>query len=170
MDIAIENVIPMEFKADFDNSIRLYNGCYDEVPFIVKDLRKVFDDRVGTVLDTCHAMMTAYYLDKLAVLADNFGEEGILPMKYTLDHYFSMNKGICKLIHFCDFDDNGYRKNHGVTFSDIDKVKYLLSLYKKYDYTCGLTLEIREDNYLNCQNYLKTKKLITESLKLLFDQ
>lgn len=165
-DLAIENVVPMEYREKLGESPRLCNGTFTDIPKIVGYLRERFGNRVGSVLDTCHAAMTEKYMKALLIEAD-FWPKGAAPQKldYSMEHYFKANKGICKLIHFNDFTGNGYLKNHGAGFTDQKKVDALLDLYRKYGYSCPLTLEIREENYGDCKNYRKTKAMVGRYLQ-----
>lgn len=164
VDIAIENVVPMEYKEERPYSPMLCNGIFTDISQIVHYLRASFAERVGSVLDVCHAAMTRKYMTALLSAAD-FLPKGALPDKidYSMEHYFRANQGICKLIHFNDFEKNGYGRAHGTVFQSQEKVDDLLKLYKDYGYDCPLTIEIREDNYLDCVNYRKTKTMIEHS-------
>lgn len=161
VDMAIENTVLLELSRTEKFIPRLCNGIYQDTSELVKWLKEYFGDRVGSVLDTCHAMMTEKYLkilleavDVCHIFSDTVVED------VNMEHFFQMNQGICKLIHFSSLCDNGYRENHGMPFESVDEVRLFLELYEKYQYQCPLTLEIREDNYLDCINYRKTKKLI----------
>lgn len=168
VDMAIENVVSMEYKPDRAEMPRLCNGLFMDIVEIVGYLREKFGERIGSVLDTCHAMMTEKYISALLREADFYPKAGeALPEKidYSIENYFRANSGICKLIHFNDFVGNGYQKNHGTSFTSQTKVDYLLGLYRKYQYDCPLTLEIREEDYENCVNFRSTKKLIENNLQ-----
>lgn len=161
VDLMVENVVPMEYKDTLYPHMRLYNGVFLDTPLIVRYLRESFGNRVGTVLDTCHAMMTIKYMPELMRLADFLPTDEITPdLDYSMDHYFRSNAGLCGLIHFNDFVGNGFKKNHGTGFTSQAKVNELLDLYNKYNYDCPLTIEIREDDYEDCVNYRQTKAMI----------
>lgn len=166
VDLAVENVVPMEYKEDSGKSPRLCNGIFTDLTEIVGYLRERFGERVGSVLDICHAAMTEKYLTALLAAAD-FLPQTSRPkhLDYGMEHYFQMNQGICKLIHFNDFTGNGYMENHGTAFQDQKKVEALLELYRKYQYDCPMTLEIREEDYRNCINYRKTKAMLAPFLE-----
>ena len=164
VDIAIENTIPLEFGKTGRFVPRLCNGIYQDTSELVQWMRRHFGDRVGSVLDTCHAMMTEQYLKILLEMAEieRIFAQPIL-VDINMEHYFQMNQGICKLIHLNNSRGNGYRENHGTPFEDLSEVKAILALYEKYQYHCPLTLEIREQNYSDCCNYCMTKNLIEEA-------
>lgn len=69
---------------------------------------------------------------------------------------------VCMLIHLANVGDNGYGKNnHGIGFiqgKDLDLLYDIMKLYNKYEYNCPITIEVREEDYLNPINYLKTKE------------
>lgn len=163
-DLAIENVIPMEYKPSSKETPRLCNGIFTDIPEIAGYLRERFGERVGTVLDTCHAAMTEKYMTAYLKLADFLGPGADLPVQldYSMEHYFRANQGMCKLIHFNDFVGNGYRENHGTGFDSQEKVDTLLELYQKYGYNCPLTLELREEDYEDCVNYRRTKAMVED--------
>lgn len=163
VDLAVENVVPMEYKQNGKESPRLCNGIFTDLTRIVCSLREQFGERVGTVLDLCHAAMTEKYM-KVLLQAAEFLPQGNPPehLDYSMEHYFKIHRGICRLIHFNDFTGNGYMQNHGTPFQDPEKAAAWMRLYEKYEYNCPLTLEIREENYKDCVNYRKTKALLTE--------
>lgn len=168
VDMAIENVVGMEYKPDRGDVPRLCNGIFLDTAQIVGYLREKFGDRIGSVLDTCHAMMTEKYMSVWLKEADFYPKEReTFPEKidYRIENYFRANQRICKLIHFNDFVKNGYQENHGTGFVSQEKVDHLLALYRKYRYDCPLTLEIREDDYKNCVNFRNTKRMIESNLK-----
>jgi hypothetical protein len=160
VDLVIENVVPMEYKRTEYTHPRLYNGIFLDTPLIAGYLHERFGNRIGTVLDICHAMMTEKYLTAFMREAD-FAED-LAEIDFSLDHYFRSNAELCRLIHFNDFIGNGYRRNHGTGFTSQEKVDGILDLYRKYQYNCPLTIEIREDDYKNCVNYRMTKGMIEE--------
>ncbi len=168
VDMAVENVVAMEYKEERSEPPRLCNGIFLDTTEIVLYLRERFGERIGTVLDVCHAMMTEKYMNLWLKEADFYPSdpENIPPkIDYSIEHYFKVNRNICKLIHFNDFIQNGYMKNHGTGFTSQEKVDYLLGLYRKYQYDCPLTLEIREEDYGDCVNFRSTKKMIENSLQ-----
>lgn len=160
-DLAIENVVPMEYKASGHESPRLCNGTFTDIVNIVYYLRERFGERVGSVLDICHAAMTEKYMNILLAASD-FLPHSHVPqhLDYSMEHYFHINKDICKLIHFNDFTGNGYMQNHGTVFHDQKKVAALIELYQKYGYECPLTLEIQEKDYRDCVNYRQTRTML----------
>jgi hypothetical protein len=160
VDLVLENVVPMEYRRTAYPHPRLYNGIFLDTPLIAGYLHERFGNRIGTVLDTCHAMMTEKYMTALLKEADF--EADLPEIDFSMEHYFRSNADLCRLIHFNDLTGNGFRKNHGTGFTSQEKVDGILDLYRKYHYACPLTIEIREDDYRNCVNYRKTKGLIED--------
>ncbi len=164
VDLGIENVIPMEYQGQQGESPRLCNGIFTDLTRIVCDLRERFGERVGSVLDVCHAAMTEKYLSVLLQAADFLPCTPLPPeLDYRMERFFQIHQGICRLIHLNDFTGNGYGKNHGTPFREQEQAEELIRLYRKYAYDCPLTLEIREENYQDCVNYRKTKKMLEEA-------
>lgn len=150
--ISIENVIPFLI-----GSKNFTNGCLPDYVEVVKDLRKNLDtDRIGTVIDTCHAWVTMHFY-KIIEESENVG------LKLKMEDYFKANEGICFLLHLCDVSTFGYKKNaHGVTFTEEskDKLKEVINLHAMYTESAAITIEVLEDDYTNCKNYLQTRKMI----------
>ena len=161
VEAGIENVVPMEYNETGTESPRLCNGIFTDTVKIVQYLREIFGNRVGSVLDTCHAAMTEKYMTALLAAADFLPQEECPDeLDYSMDHFFRAHQGICKLIHFNDFIGNGYLQNHGTPFRDPKKAGDLLEMYRKYNYDCPMTLEIQEENYKNCINYRQTRAML----------
>lgn len=169
VDLAIENGVFMEFKLGESRYPRLYNGIYMDIPEIVRWLRERLGSRIGSVLDVCHAKMTEKYLPAILRETEYYDmiekSHADVDIDYRLEHYFELNQGLCKLIHFNELQQNGYGKSHGVGFQNQQGVDEVLNLYRKYDFTCPITIEIREDDYLDCKNYRQTKSLVDDWIK-----
>lgn len=156
--IAIENVVPI--RGYINNRLYLANNFEFESVEIVKHLRSVLGtDRIGTVLDTCHAALAEKYVRAL------YREAGWLDRMedLTLDAFFRANKDVCFLIHLSDVKMSGLQKGeHGIPFyeSTKDRCYRLLDLYNTYKYTCPITLEVSETNYLVCDGYESTKDIV----------
>lgn len=150
--IGIENVIPFEAGA-----AGFSNGCLPSYANVVKDLREsTGSDRIGAVLDTCHMMVTQKFLTVIDVCDD-------IDVSKTAEDYFKEVKDICFLIHLCNVSGFGYRKGtHGIPFTNESKdvLDHMLKLHAAYTPDAPITLEIAEDDYLNCVNYSITRELI----------
>lgn len=148
ISIAIENIIPLvnSYKGAYGRNGFLNDNCLYVNYFIDK---YGFNDKIGTVLDTCHALITIKLLEYCKI-------------SLTLDKFFEWNNKNVMLVHLANVGDNGYGKNnHGIGFIEGKDLKLLydiVSLYNKYEYNCPITIEVREENYLNPLNYIKTKE------------
>lgn len=162
-ELGIENVTPLRNVASGDIHL-CSNFHYDNIE-MVAELRKELDtDRIGTVLDTCHAMITKKYMTAI------FKEFEELPCEdYSMDTYFAKNKDYIKLIHLASMKGSGYGKGrHGVKFNDenIDELKEIMGYYKKYNYTCPITLEVEETDFLVSDGYRDSREALLKVLEL----
>ena len=160
-EIAIENVTP--FIKVNSGDIHMCNNFHFDNIEMVRELRKQLNtDRVGTVLDICHAVITKRYMNVI------YKEFDIEPTDdFELDTYFAKNKDYIKLVHLANTDGNGYGKGHGTPFksNDFDELKDIIDLYYKYSYTCPVTLEVGESNYLVSDNYRVTRETLLKVLE-----
>lgn len=149
IEIAIENVTPMN-KVSVGNFI-LSNNFVDNNVKMVSELRKQLKtDRIGTVLDTCHAEITKMFYDTLyAKFSD------VLPkLDLSMDYYFRTNRDYCKLFHMSETIGTGYGKGrHGMPFQSLDVVTNYMDLYYKYEYNCPITLEVAETDFIKSDGY-----------------
>ena len=148
ISIAVENIIPlMAGPAGIYGRNGFLNDNCLYVDYFIN--RYGFKDRIGTVLDTCHALTTIKLLQYCKI-------------DVTLDQFFDWNKENIKLIHLANIGDNGYGKgNHGIGFiegKDLELLSNIIELYFKYNYNCPITIEVIEKVYSNPVNYMKTKE------------
>lgn len=157
-ELAIENITPL--RNAHRKPLHLSNNFWYDNIVMAKELRKqLYTNRVGTVLDICHAKITEMYMNKIYEL---LGDE---PEDYSLDSYFERNKDYIKLIHLADMAGSGYGKGqHGIKIGEEnrDTMKQFVELYNKYDYSCPVTLEVEETDFIVSEGYATTKKLIDE--------
>lgn len=156
IEICIENVTPLR---NVGKRLHLCNNFYLDNVEVVKELRKqLHTDRIGTVLDVCHAEITnSVYKAIYGVFAENLNGDD-----YSMPIFFEGNKDVCKLIHLSNTIGTGYgRSRHGQPFSDetYPMMQYYLDLYREYEYTCPITLEVAENDYLNCLGYKESLRL-----------
>lgn len=142
----LENVVIVD-----DNQVR---GCrrYREadvrtvVDFVLW-LREQFEttDRFYSVLDTCHALMSIRLLKAIG-------------FEVTWDEFFEAHQPTCGLIHLANGRGFGFGLDHGTPFTseDGELLQELLNLYDHYEFNCPVTLELREENYMDYQNYQLT--------------
>ena len=163
IEFAIENITPLR-KAR-SGVFHLANNFFDDNIVMAEELRKQLNtDRVGTVIDTCHAEVSRMFYE---VLLSNYSST--LPvMDFSMDNYFKLNSGLVKLFHFSNTIGNGYGKGrHGQPFSDesYDKLVYYLDLYHKYSIESPITLEVAETDYLICDGYKESYRLVNKYYK-----
>lgn len=156
-EIGIENVTPL--RGISTKPIQLCNNFKFDNVDMANTLRKELNtDRVGTVLDICHAKISKKYMD---VIYQAVGD--IEPDNYDLEEYFKANKDVIKLIHLADFAGSGYGKGkHGIGIGphNENSMKEFVELYNKYNYNCMITLEVEENNFLISDIYEMTKQTI----------
>lgn len=160
--IAIENVSPI--RGITKDRLHLSNNFgFDNVE-LVRHLREDLDtDRIGTILDTCHAMLTEKYIN--AIYAATDGE--YLQDDYSPLAFAKANKDYIFHIHFCDMKGSGYGKGrHGIPFTSITRGRanaWLNILYKEQEYDCHLCLEVEEkDGYEICSGFASTLEVVNE--------
>ena len=159
----IENVSPLRGIGK-GSSLHLSNNFkFDNVEMCNKLREDIGSDRIGTVLDTCHAMLANKYITAL------YREVGDRPYEdLSMNAYFEANKDVAFLIHLCDISGSGYGKGrHGVpfTYATLDKCAGIINLYYKYGYTCPVTLEVEESDFSICDGYAKTLDVVKHILK-----
>lgn len=148
VELGIENVSPIQVvKGD----LRLRGGIIDDNSRMVEYFN---DPRIGTVFDTCHAKLTEMYV--AALNQYNVFE------RYNFQSIAALHKDNAKLIHLATFEGNGYGKGHGLAIKDKLEMMEFVRMYKSLGMTCPITLEVAEDNYLDSQSYLTTRRLLEE--------
>ena len=158
IEFGIENLIPAIYEKE-TGRVTFRNNYATGSAFLVRALREELGtDRIGTVLDTCHAKLSAKIMINIGSLL------GFDKMQdFSMDTYFKENADVCKEIHLASSRGFGYKeKEHGTYFDNYQQFEELMDLYEKYNYTCPICVEIREDDYLVCENYVKTVELIKE--------
>lgn len=157
VDIAIENVTPVR---NHMGHLTLCNNFEFDNVRVVKALReKLKTDRIGTVLDICNAKMSIEYLH------DIYAKLGLQESACSLRDYFMLNGPVVKLIHFADYIGSGYGPNQHGTVPNTDATNEFVKLYEQYNYTCPVTIEVYEDDYLVNRNYSLTKLQLNAALK-----
>ena len=160
VSVCIENVTPLRSMSS--HGISLSNNFAGDNISLAKMLSKdLGTDRIGTVLDVCHAMITAMYMNTL------YRAVGIPAPDLSPEHFFMTNLGVCKLMHLAGMKGSGYGgDNHGTPFSEQneEQCREILDLYQKYEYNCPVTLEVSESDYLTCDGYRVTKETVDRIL------
>lgn len=160
VEVAIENVSPFRGIGKGKNLHLANNFGFDNIEIVEHLREELGTDKIGTCLDTCHAMLTNKYITGV------YKAVGDVPIEdFSLERYFYENADYIKLIHLSNIHGSGYGKGrHGVPFNDSTKdvLNSVLTLYHNYRYKCPITLEVEEDDYAVCNGYRKTKELIDE--------
>lgn len=160
--VGIENVTPI--RSIEDGIISLCNNYRFDNVVITKKLREELKtDRVGTILDTCHAMISKQYIDMIHSMLEDVEADDL-----SLNNYFEANKDTIYHLHFCDMKGCGFGKGkHGIPFNSEtkDRAKEIIELYNRYNYKCPLCLEVDETDFVKCTGYRETKQIINEIYK-----
>ena len=153
--LAIENVTPL--RGFSKGNIHLANNfLFDNVDIANKLRFDLNTERIGTVLDTCHAMITKKYV---SALFREIGNIDHMP-DLSMDSFFKENKDTVFLIHLASMRGTGFDEGHGTPFDNPQDCFDILDIYKKYNYSCPITLEVKEDDYIKNENYKATKLLV----------
>lgn len=167
VDIAIENIIPERGIQRSD--IAFCNNFKFDNAEMARQLNATLEtDRIGTVIDTCHIIMTQNILKAIF----DYINDPLYPMEdVSMKKFFEMNADVCKLIHLAGVQGNGISsEHHGVpllTFMP-ERLKILeevLDLYFKFGYKCPITLEVCESDLNNPTNYMLAKQSLLRTLK-----
>lgn len=153
--ISFENIIPFSLKKNF----------YGRAGFLKEnvDLANYFNNICskpifGTTLDICHALTTLKCFEMFK------GEPMYDKYNLNMEYFFMANKDTINNIHLCNLKNIGLGyMEHGTSFdisefSDFKILHHVIELYRKYEYNALMTLEVIEENYLNCKNFRKTKE------------
>lgn len=157
-ELVIENVSPLRGIGKGKELHLANNFGFDNIDMVQHLMAELNTDRIGTCLDTCHAMLTKKYLNAL------YAEVGdVYPVNFSMDMFFQKNAPYLKLIHLCDIQGSGYGKGrHGIPFKPetYEKLSGILDLYNKYDCKCPITLEVEETDFSVCDGYHGTRDLV----------
>ena len=162
-ELAIENITPV--RNAHQTPLYLSNNFKFDNIVMAKELRKQLNtDRVGTVLDICHARITDKYMTEIYKI---LGDE---PEDYSLDNFFKENKDVIKLIHLADMKGCGFgKRQHGTPFEETEEsmkaLNTFIDLYKKYDYSCLVTLEVAETDFIASQGFRESNRLLLQELE-----
>lgn len=153
--MGIENVIPIYSK----DRLEYKNGTLFENVDIAKFLSEktgIEQRRIGTVLDVCHSRSTITMLRRMLR-----GVDTKIPEEWE---YYQRNKELIKEIHLANVIETGLNKGeHGIAYKDSerDKMYEELTYYKRAGYTCDITIEVREADYIhNKVNFANNSKML----------
>lgn len=146
LKFAIENTTP-------------YSGEGTEIEdavYIAKSLNyNLQTDKFGVVIDICHLIMTKrhkeMWLKKYPKLLNT----------KSFEDSFNESDGLLFILHLNNCIDMGYEKDHGTPFeisneNDLILLEDVLKQYIKYGNEAIICLEVREEDYSNCINIVKT--------------
>ena len=158
--LLIENVSPFRDinKGHFPRVSN--NFGFDNVEMVSALRRDTGISRIYTCLDTAHALISIQCIDSWYKFMND-----LKPYKVTMEDYFEKNKDVIGLIHLASIHQSGYGAGkHGILFreDEYDDLCAILNLYKKYGYSCPITIEVTEIDYSDSQNYKTTKMLVDE--------
>lgn len=161
-EIVIENVSPLRGIGKGKELHLSNNFAFDNVQMVKRLREEIGTDRIGTCLDTCHMMLTQKYITGLYEMVGDIPVPDLSTMGF-----FEANAPYVKLFHFADMFGSGYGKGrHGIPFKPEtkNKLEELCNMYKHFDLTCPITLEVEETDFTVCDGYKTTKQLIDEIL------
>lgn len=158
---SLENLLVVLLRK---NDLQFRNCGFFEPVELAKYFNEYFNtNRFGTTLDICHMLSTLKSIEnyKDEVYYKNF--------TFTIEEFFKQNKDTITNIHLNNLKNYGFAKgDHGTTFDrnnsdDLELLKYIISLYKKYEYNCNITIEICEPD-VNSNVYSQELKQLVEEL------
>ena len=131
VDLVLENI------SAFDGD-RFRTVFYmSDVSYTVGVLNKIIPNRIYTLMDTCHMMMSIEAFSRITngIKITNWDEQ-----------FKQANDGVkMNMMHLNNIHDNGvpfYSDNE----EDLNKLKEIMQAYEKYT-DCEITVEVREDSY-----------------------
>ena len=153
VELAIENATK---RGGLNDNLVFRSICYDDTVTLVKDIHH---ERIGTCLDTCHAMMDVKMMKLMADFLglDRVGYDNLVVIQKLRD-YFEVNKDVCKWIHFANIEEHGSGRDHGKPFKKKhkNKLRKIIDLYEEFGYACPISIEVQEDDYSDAINFAKT--------------
>ena len=158
IEFSLENSTPYRVTG---KDVYFRQPAFAENVELAQHFNKVLDtNKFSTTFDICHYLMT----DEMLCFLMN--DSACRDIDKPLDWFFEQNQSCIKNIHLNNIRKLGIAKmEHGASFDDkchkdmilLDKI---FDLYKKFKYTCNITLEVDELNYLDAKEAFKLKKLI----------
>lgn len=143
--LLIENVTPN--RGTLDKLTLTNNFLFDNID-MAKRLRKdLCTNRIGTVLDVCHALISMKYIGAMCDMLE------IPRPDMSLESYMIKHQPTISLIHFAGMKGSGYGRGAHGTVPTEDLNHTFVQLYNKHNYGCPVTLEVEETNFLVSGNY-----------------
>lgn len=161
-ELAIENVSPL--RGVPKGNLHLANNCYlDNVEMAIRLRKELSTTRVGTVVDTCHQMLTEKYIGAIYDMMPDW------PSKYlSLQAYLNANAEVLKLMHVCGMEGSGYGVGrHGTPFTEESKdvLQNICYLHDLIVPDVPITLEVEETDFATCNGYRSTKSVLEQLYK-----
>lgn len=149
IDFVLENT-SIDGETRFNSIIEM-----NDVSYAASKIKEICGDRIFTLIDTCHDMMTKEAWKR-------FTNKDLTNWDESFKQCFNYD---CKLglVHLNNIWDNGRGKDHGRPFDlnhkgDLEKLEKIMKSYEKYA-NCEITIEVGEDDYLDIpHNLIKTKE------------
>lgn len=118
-------------------------------------------NNVKACVDICHFQITNYYKSLIFNKHNNI----------CIVEYLKIHQKNIGLLHLstASADEKGFGrgKGHSDNFdTNLSLLKSVVSYIKNNNIKIPIVLELREDDYLNCENYKKVKKQIEQILKI----
>lgn len=158
INFSIENITPFYFSKESNRFITFGGFLYENVELANYLNEKCIRPSFYTTLDTCHALLSLKTIE-LFKNEDFYIEE-------SLECFFKENSMTCNNIHLCNLTNWGYGfLEHGSAFNmnnpkDMEVLFNIFKYYEKYTPNATITLEVCEENYLNCINVKLTRDAI----------
>lgn len=143
--LLIENVTPN--RGTLGKLTLTNNFLFDNVNMAERMRHDLNTDRVGTVLDVCHALISMRYIGSMCDMLE------IDHPDMSLENYMTQNLLTIGLVHFAGMKGSGYGRGAHGTVPTEDLNQTFISLYRKLNYSCPVTLEVEESNFLVSGNY-----------------
>lgn len=132
---------------------------------LVKIMRaRLNTQRVGVVIDTCHALTTIRYIQTLYPAE----QRQRYKVEYSLRDYFERAKGYIRVIHLANSVGNGLSAGHGVGFDTQEDEKLfeeIMQYIGEVEFQGLLTLEVQEQDYGDCKVFEKLKLQVEEYME-----
>lgn len=158
INFSIENVLPISFG---NRQIATFEGfLFDNVELAEFLNKTCIRPAFFTTLDICHILCTFKVLDVFK--NEDFFDE------ITIRDFFDKNKNTLNNIHFCNIKNWGLKNlDHGYFFdknnkNDLILIKQIFDLLDEFKLDVSLTLEVRENDYIECENFKKTLDAIKQ--------
>lgn len=116
--------------------------------------------RIGTVLDTCHAIISIQ-------VTDRWRKEGFCEV-LSLHKYLEANADCMNIVHLSNAKGYGFGIDHGVNFKsqeDIEVFEEIMKILKDRNYQGLLTLELQEVDYADVKEFPVLKKMVEDELR-----